>query len=184
MRVGLAVNLRRLRIARHLSLSELARLTGASKATLSGIEHARGNPTVETLAALAGALRVPIGELLEPAPAGEIRIVRAGAAAAAAGGEPGDGVVARALDSVELDGQAELAQLSLAAGAVHEVEPRVAGARTHLLVLEGTLIAGPLERISELAAGDYAAFPADLPHVFEAPPRAAARALVLAYTPR
>jgi transcriptional regulator with XRE-family HTH domain len=42
----LAANLRRLRIARHLSLSELARATGMSKATLSGIENSRANPTV------------------------------------------------------------------------------------------------------------------------------------------
>ena len=55
-----AANLRRLRIARHLSLSELARATAISKATLSSIENGRANPTVETLAALAGALRVPL----------------------------------------------------------------------------------------------------------------------------
>src|ERR1700759_4422891 len=74
----LAANLRRLRIARHLSLSELARATTMGKATLSGIENGRANPTVETLAALAAALRVPIGELLEELPLGELRVVRAG----------------------------------------------------------------------------------------------------------
>ena len=52
----LAANLRRLRIARRLSLSELARATGMSKATLSSVESGRSNPTIETLAALAGAL--------------------------------------------------------------------------------------------------------------------------------
>ena len=74
----MAANLRRLRIARRLSLSELARATGMSKATLSSVESGRSNPTIETLAALAGALRVSLGELLEEPPLGEVRIVRAG----------------------------------------------------------------------------------------------------------
>ena len=67
----LAANLRRMRIARHLSLSGLAREMGVSKATLSGIESGRSNPTVETLAGLAHALGVSIGELLQQPPAGE-----------------------------------------------------------------------------------------------------------------
>jgi len=44
------------------------------KATLWGIENARANPTIETLAALAGAVRVSVGELLEEADLGELRI--------------------------------------------------------------------------------------------------------------
>src|SRR3954452_4268606 len=80
LQAQLAANLRRLRIARHLSLSELARATAMSKATLSGIENGRANPTVETLAALAGALRVPVGELLAEPPLGEVRVVRSAGA--------------------------------------------------------------------------------------------------------
>src|SRR5262249_32622829 len=89
----LAANLRRLRIAPHLSLSELARATTISKATLSSIETGRANPTVETLAGLAGALRVSISELLEELPLGEIRIVRGAQARA---GQL-DGIAQRAL---------------------------------------------------------------------------------------
>ena len=73
----LARNLRRLRIAHQLSLSELARATGTSKATLSIIESGGANPTIDTLAALADALRVPLAELLEPLPVPELRVVRA-----------------------------------------------------------------------------------------------------------
>jgi quercetin dioxygenase-like cupin family protein len=49
-------------------------------------------------------------------------------------------------------------------------------------VLKGTLIAGPLERVSELGCGDYISFPADVPHLYEAV-RGAASALLLAQTP-
>ena len=47
-------------------------------------------------------------------------------------------------------------------------------------MLEGKLIAGPVERVTELAAGDYASFPIDVPHVYETE-RTGARALVLSY---
>jgi XRE family transcriptional regulator, regulator of sulfur utilization len=176
VRAGLSANLRRLRVARHLSLSELARATAMSKATLSGIERGGANPTVDTLAALAGALRVSIGDLLEPMPAGEMRIVRAVQESI-----PADRVCVRVLEAAALAGETELFELSLSAGHIHETKPRAAGSRSQVLVLHGTMIAGPVERISELTVGDYASFPADVPHVYEAP-RDAARALVLAYT--
>jgi transcriptional regulator with XRE-family HTH domain len=176
----LAANLRRLRIARHLSLSELARATGGtSKATLSSIENGRANPTIDTLAGLAGALRVSIGELLEEPPLGEIRIVRG---ARARVGQL-DGIPQRGLDKLDVDGELRVAEISLGAGQVSEVDSKPVGSRAHLFVLEGKLIAGPVERISELTGGDYASFPTDVPHVYEAG-RDPTRALLLSQSPR
>jgi transcriptional regulator with XRE-family HTH domain len=176
-RTALAANLRRLRIARHLSLSELARTTAISKATLSGIERAQGNPTVDTLAALAGALGVSLAELLEATPAGAIQIVRAAPATAGAGFDR------RMLETLQLDGTVEAFELRLPARHVHEPQPLPTGARKHVLVLRGKLIAGPVERISELGPGDYASFPADVRHLLETA-REPAGALVLSCTPR
>ncbi|HEV7176060.1 MAG TPA: XRE family transcriptional regulator [Solirubrobacteraceae bacterium] len=175
----LAANLRRLRIARHLSLSELARATGISKATLSSIENGRANPTVDTLAGLAGALRVSIAELLEELPLGEIRIVRGAQSRVS----QLDGIPQRGLDELDLDGALRVAEIALAAGHARELAARPVGSRAHLFVLEGKLIAGPVERITELTAGDYASFPTDVPHVFEAE-RGPARALLLSQSPR
>src|SRR5436309_15861509 len=76
-REALAGNLRRLRVARRWSLADLAAATGAGKATLSAIENGRANPTVETLASLAGALDVEVAALLEGTPADEVTLVRA-----------------------------------------------------------------------------------------------------------
>ena len=168
----LAANLRRLRIARHLSLSELARATGMSKATLSGIENARANPTIDTLAALADALRVPVTELLDDLPAGDVRILRAGDA-----DEP-----RRPLEAFAPGGTVEVVELALGTRTTQEVEAKATGARSGVFVLEGTLVAGPVERSSELGARDYLAFPADAPHVFETG-RRAARALVVTRLP-
>jgi transcriptional regulator with XRE-family HTH domain len=176
-RTTLAANLRRLRIARHLSLSELARTTAISKGTLSGIERGAGNPTVDTLAALAGALRVSLAELLEATPADTIQIVRAPSAPASSAFDQ------RLLESLHLEGTVAVVELRLPARHVHELQPLPAGARKHVLVLRGKLIAGPVERISELGRGDYASFPADAPHLFETT-RDPASAMVLACTPR
>jgi transcriptional regulator with XRE-family HTH domain len=171
----LAANLRRLRIARHLSLSELARATGMSKATLSSIESARANPTVGTLVGLARALRVELGELLEESPLGEVRIVRA------AQGRPDarDGLARRVLDAGTGDGNVEIAELTLAARQSHELEPKPSGSRIDIYVLQGKLIAGPVELSTELGPGDYASFPADVPHVYQTG-RQPARALLVA----
>jgi transcriptional regulator with XRE-family HTH domain len=166
----LAANVRRVRIARHLSLSQLARATTMSKATLSGIESGGANPTVETLAALAGALRVSLGELLEQPPLGEIAIVRAAAGAVVRDGAPprrplGElrtGAVGAAAAAVEL------CELVLAPRESCEAPARASGARACVYVRTGKLLAGPVERPSELARGDYASFPADVPHCFEA----------------
>src|SRR5437660_1616148 len=125
----LAANLRRLRIARHLSLSELARATVMSKATLSGIENARANPTVETLAALAAALRVSMAELLAEPTLGEIRIVRAAQGAAR------DGSSQRLLDAIEPPGGIELAEIALNARQLRDMEPGPEGTRASVYVL-------------------------------------------------
>ena len=175
----LAANLRRLRIARRLSLSELARATRISKATLSSIENGRANPTVDTLAGLAAALRVSIAELLEELPPGEVRIVRGTRARL---GQL-DGIDQRGLDELSVDGQLRVAEISLAAHQARELDAKPVGSRAHVFVLEGKLIAGPVERITELATGDYASFPTDVPHVYEAG-RAPARALLLSQSPR
>jgi transcriptional regulator with XRE-family HTH domain len=174
----LAANLRRLRIARRLSLSELARTTPMSKATLSSIENGRANPTIETLAGLAGALRVSIGELLEELPLGDVRIVRAAQSQV----RERDGIPLRMIDELDVDGALRLAELELSARQAREIEPGPPGSRAHLLVLAGTLVAGPVERITELGPGDYASFPADVPHVYEAG-RHPARALLLSQSP-
>jgi transcriptional regulator with XRE-family HTH domain len=171
----LAANLRRLRIARHLSLSGLARATGMSKATLSGIENGHANPTVETLASLLGALRVSLVELLEEAPLGEVKIVRASQGRH----EEREGIPQRLLDAIPQPGSLELAELALPARQIQEVDAGPNGSRAHVYVLRGKLITGPVERITELGPGDYISFPSDVPHVYEAG-RHPAHALLLA----
>ena len=52
------------------------------------------------------------------------------------------------------------------------------GTRAHAYVVQGRVVGGPVERASELTAGDYASFPIDIPYLFQTG-RQAARFLLL-----
>ncbi|MFI6610133.1 helix-turn-helix domain-containing protein [Streptomyces sp. NPDC050507] len=60
--------LRRLRRRSGLSLSELARRSGAGKATLSELERGRRDPSLETLYAPTTALDAPLSMVVGAAP--------------------------------------------------------------------------------------------------------------------
>ena len=170
----LASNLWRLRTAKGLSISELARMTKISKATLSSIEARRANPTVEKLTVLATALGVSVAELLEHKPPREVRVVRADADAH--DWRRQRGVRRRSLGASR--GLTQIEEIALADDEGDELEPLATGSQAHVFVLEGKLIAGPLARPAELHAGDYGSFPADVVHVLAAT-RGPAHALLL-----
>jgi transcriptional regulator with XRE-family HTH domain len=149
-----------------------------SKATLSGIENGRANPTVDTLATLAAALAVSVTELLDEQPTGELHVLRASEARFAAR----DGVDLRPLEELAMSRNLELSELALGARELREVAPKSAGARTGAYVLAGSLVAGPVERSTELGVGDYISFPADVPHAYSTG-RQAARALLVTQVP-
>src|SRR5919197_5232964 len=70
--------LRDLRGRSGVSALELARRSGVARNTIAALEAGDGNPTVDTLYALANALGVPLSDLLErPEPGAQV--VRAGA---------------------------------------------------------------------------------------------------------
>lgn len=73
----IAASLRRHRARAGLSLSEVAKRAGVAKSTLSQLESGTGNPSVETLWALAVALDTPFAALLDP-PRPKVQIIRAG----------------------------------------------------------------------------------------------------------
>lgn len=56
--------IRRLRQSRGISLNDLSKLSGVSKGALSKLESGASSPRVDTLAAIATALRLPVGDLL------------------------------------------------------------------------------------------------------------------------
>ena len=71
---AIAANLRRLRKAHELTQAQLAGAAGLSLAAYRNLETRKSVPRVDTLQSLAGALDVPIQELVTPVP--EFRAVR------------------------------------------------------------------------------------------------------------
>lgn len=63
---NIAVNLKRIRKSRNMSLDMLAEKTGVSKSMLGQIERGESNPTVATIAKIVDGIRVPFEDLIYP----------------------------------------------------------------------------------------------------------------------
>lgn len=161
----IADSLRRERQRSGLSLGELARRAGVAKSTLSQLETARGNPSVETLWALCVALEVPFSALVAP-PAPRVRVVRAGEGDVVRS-EQSD-FAAALLASCPAHARRDIYTLTLEPGPARDADPHTAGTVEHLIVGAGRLRAGPAADPVELGPGDYLSFPGDVPHVYRA----------------
>jgi XRE family transcriptional regulator, regulator of sulfur utilization len=84
VREAVAANMRRARMARGLSLREMATQTGLSKALLSQIEREVANPTVAVLTRIAQSLELTFSELTRPV-AGAPEIIRSTGAPSSSG---------------------------------------------------------------------------------------------------
>jgi transcriptional regulator with XRE-family HTH domain len=172
---ALAANLRRLRGAQGRSLSDLARASGVAKATLSELEAARGNPTLDTLQALATALGVPFGDLLVSEGPEPVVVVRADEGTFVPGTENDLRLIIRLPGPQPV----ELYEATFPPRARRTSGAHGPGTREHVLVLRGALRTGPADRPVALRGGDLAAFAADEVHVYEAGPRGARALLVM-----
>jgi transcriptional regulator with XRE-family HTH domain len=159
---ALAANVRRIRTARGLSLSDLARRAGVAKATLVGLESGRGNPTVSTLRSLANELGVAIEQLLTDAAAPALHVARAGEGSVIRG----EGADVRFVHRTPIGG-AMLELYDLAVHRRHASAPHPAGVLEQITVTEGELIVEVGGQTTTLAAGDFIAFSADRPHVYD-----------------
>ena len=173
-----ADNLRRHRARARLSLSELAAAAGVGKATLSQIEAARANPSMETLWSIATALGVPFAELVSPH-APEVRVVRAGEGVRVdSAGAP---FLVWLLAATGRRGPSELYAIECEPGAARRADAHPPGVREHLLVTAGRMEAGPLDAPVVLEPGDMASFAGDVPHAYRALDPATAAVLVMDY---
>ncbi len=167
-----AENLRQRRKARGLSLDDLARSSGVSRAALSQIETVKSNPTVGVLWKIAVGLGVPIAELIGAPRSGIVVLRRADSQVL----RSADGKFeSRPLTPAGASPLVELYELRMAARAAHASEPHAPGTHEMLVVLTGHLKMHVGEEVHELAAGDAIAFAADRPHTYENPAGTEAR---------
>lgn len=172
----LAANLRRARLERGLSLSELSRRSKIGKATLSQLEAGAGNPTIETVFGLSRALEVAISELLDRRERSGPTVVRA----AEADVLRGEGVDLRPLRGIASGGAlVEVYDQQFKPGRRQD-SPGHAGTE-HTIVQAGRLAVRVDGRDVELGPGDYIGFDARLPHSYAALGGAVRSVLLLQY---
>ncbi|MET9446154.1 helix-turn-helix domain-containing protein [Streptomyces cinerochromogenes] len=161
----IAASLKRERGRVGLSLSELAKRAGIAKSTLSQLEAASGNPSMETIWALAVALGVPFSALVEP-PAPAVQVIRAGRGPAVHSDQ--SSYLASLLSACPPGARRDLYFVWLEPGTVRDSEPHIPGTVEHIVVSEGAVKAGPDGEVVELGPGDYMSYRGDVSHSYEA----------------
>jgi transcriptional regulator with XRE-family HTH domain len=170
-----AANLRRLRTEQGRTLSELARASGIAKATLSALEAGKGNPTIETLSSLATALGIPFGDLLAGGAPEPVHVVHGGEGTTV----PGTHNDLRLIVRLPGNPPIELYEARFPARSKRSAGAHGPGTREHVVLFQGALRTGPVDRAVDLRAGDYAGFAGDEMHLYEAGPRGARALLIM-----
>ena len=148
-----------------LSLAEVARRAGIAKSTLSQLESASGNPSIETLWALGVALGVPFSRLVEP-PVPSVHLVRAGEGRAVFSDQAP--YLVSLLSSGRPGAVRDLYAITADPGPARVSEPHQPGVVEHLVLSSGRALVGPVDQAVELGPGDYLSYPGDAPHLFQA----------------
>jgi transcriptional regulator with XRE-family HTH domain len=166
---SLARNLRRFRALRGLSSSEVAQRSQVARATLSALEAGRGNPTLDTLSAIASVLGVGVADLIAPGTSSTMAVSR--------GREDerdDDPFSFRLLRRFKAGPCViDLYDLRAREGESRRSDPQGDSVLEHLVVHAGSLSVrvGPESAQggqASLGAGDYLAFTADAPYEFTA----------------
>lgn len=148
--VTLGRHIQELRIARGLSLSQLAADAGIAKSNLSRLEQGNGNPTIDTIWRLAMQLDVPFGNLVSPIsdPVGE------------------DGVLVRLIDQGNASPKVDVYWMSCAPNTVRTAEAHTSGARESITVVSGQMQTGTDTEQKIIHPGETHSFCADRPHQY------------------
>lgn len=148
-----------------LSLAEVARRAGIAKSTLSQLESANGNPSLETLWALCVALDIPFARLMEPE-VNKMQVIRRG---------EGPAVLAEQADYKAIllatcppGARRDVYLLMTQPGAERVSQPHSPGSVEHIIITQGRARVGLTASAVELNAGDYICYPADREHIFRA----------------
>ena len=167
-----AENLRQRRKARGLSLDDLARASGVSRAALSQIETCKSNPTIGVLWKIAVGLATPISELIGAPRSGAVMLKRHDSQVL----RSSDGKFeSRPLAPAGASPIVELYELRLAARSTHVSDAHAPGTHEIIVVLSGQLRMQVRGEAYDLGAGDSVAFAADCPHAYENPTGSQAR---------
>ncbi|GAA1727709.1 XRE family transcriptional regulator [Microbacterium paludicola] len=165
LRPRIARTLRREREAAGLSVSELARRAGISKATVSQLENGAGNPSVETLWALGVALGVPFAVLVDQQASAPTLIRASDHSGVPSAAAP---YSATLLSASPPGARRDVYLIHADPGEPRRSDPHHQGTTEHVILVSGRAAIGPADAPIELGPGDYLAYAGDVPHVFDA----------------
>lgn len=143
-------HLQSLRLARGLSLSQLAADAGIAKSNLSRLEQGCGNPTLDTIWRLSLQLNIPFGDLIAPV---NVAV--------------GDhGVMVRLIDQGCDQPAVDAYWMSCAPFTERNAEAHAAGTVESITLISGQLEVGNSGNTKLLHAGESHRFAADEPHLY------------------
>lgn len=157
----IAVNLKRNREERNLSLGQLADLAGVSKVLLSQLEKGGANPTINSIWKIAGALGLPYSSLLELPDAKASHVRKTDITAMDDAGYRIYCYYPKGADS-----DVELYQVQMAPGCVHESVGHSPGGTEYFMVLAGRMMLQVEDEEYVLERDDALRFDATVPHTY------------------
>ncbi|CDH35009.1 XRE family transcriptional regulator [Xenorhabdus bovienii] len=173
--IDIGNKVKRLRLARNISLNELSKLSGVSKAALSQLESGNSNPRIDTLDAIAIALRLPLGDLFgsnnERYPYLEKNI-------------PMEDTYSQVMKfRIGLGSVAEIWHLQMNPGVIISSPAHTVGTHEHIMIHDGVLML----RLSSdesviLNPGDFYAFSGDVIHSYICIDVAVSATVVMSYS--
>ena len=155
-----------LRRKRGWTLEQTSAACGVSRSMLSEIERGRANPTLAVAYRIAQAFGMTLGELVDaPAASSRIDVIRADDRAFHYRSDRNCRI--RTLSPLHLEKSVEYYEITLRPGGVLRSQPHFEGARELLTVRHGAVRVTSGPDRDELARGDSAHYPADVPHAIE-----------------
>lgn len=176
-----AMNLKRIREERHMSLDMLSKVSGVSKSMLGQIERGEVNPTISTVWKIASGLKISFTELIESRET-EVEVVSCADIAPLTGDEgryrnyplfPYDSSRRFEIYYIELDPKSSL-----------EAEPHPEGVQEFVTVFDGSLTVTAGGEVISLGCGQAARFRADRPHTYQNPSAGISRVHMVIYYPQ
>lgn len=176
----IAARVRATRLVQQLSVAELAKRSGVAKATLSRLEAGQGNPTLETLMALATHLGVSLTELLTDSDRPLVHVTRRNE-----GTQIGSAGLRLRLMHRTSTGTSlmEIFDMHMDRG-IFESRAHAVGVHEDLILHSGELVVGPADATYRLVSGDFISFEGDRDHSYECVTETAHATLLVTYPSR
>lgn len=160
---NIAINLRRIRRSKQMSLDDVARETGLSKSMLGQIERGEANPTIGTVGKIISGLRVNFVDLVG-APREESYVIRRTTLSPVK--HVTDSYYNYVYFPYEEERTFEIYDIEIRSGKNYACSSHGENTKEYLIVVEGELLLKVGEKEHLLSAGDAISFPTDQAHTY------------------